>query len=83
MIILARPKSGQIILIGQMKSNCISVMEVGVAGAVVGVVALLVHVAVGVAVQNGDCHALFLWHGSIVARVILPSVEGKSACGFK
>ena len=82
MIIPARSKSFQIIFVGQVKSNRISVMEVRLTRTVFCKVAMLVDVGVGVTVEDGDGHALLLRDVIVVGDVVLPPVEGKAAGGF-
>ena len=57
-------------------------MKVRVTRTVFGKVAVLVDVGVGVAVEDGDGHALLLRHDVVVGNVVLPPVEGKAAGGF-
>ncbi len=44
-----------------MNSHCIAVVKEGVAGAVVTVVAMLAHVGMCIAVQDGDGHVVDKW----------------------
>lgn len=71
----------QIIMVGPVKADGIAVPEVGMAGAVVPVVASFMHVGMNVAVQNSHSHV-----GAVVdrearghgARVVDEAVESKS-----
>ena len=80
MIVFSWLEPDHVILLCIMKPNSIAMMEVCVAGAIVGVFTTLVYMGVGIAVHYGHCQGV-VPPGS--TSVIFQSVKAKSASWFQ
>ena len=70
----------QVIKLGIVESKSIAIVEEGVTGAVVCVLTMLVHMGVGIAVQDGNSHRVVPpWD----AGVIFQPMKAHSACGLE